>query len=181
MILPISSWSMGPWAPGPLAEGRLALAAPGWIRGRLATVVAGGGSCAASPLLRWPSLPFRGSWCWGGCPLPRLVAPVWLRTALPCPVLVGGAPHWAPVWQGRSSTRHRSGFPWAPPTQDTGRCCTEMFIGVYRLVVFAELMVYGHDSGSSSSVCVDGWFILGCHDCSCTPGVQPHPARVQSV
>ena len=33
----------------------------------------------------------------------------------------------------------------------------------------------------SSSVCVDGWFILGCHDCSCTPGVQPHPARVQSV
>ena len=85
------------------------------------------------------------------------------------------------LWQGRSSTRHRSGFPWAPPTQYTGRCCTEMFIGVYRLVVFAELMVYGHDCGSSSSVCVDGWFILGCHDCSCTPGVQPHPARVQSV
>ena len=40
------------------------------------------------------------------------------------------------VWQGCSSTRHLSGFPWAPPTQDTGRCCTEMFIGVYRLVVF---------------------------------------------
>ena len=92
MILPISSWSMGPWAPGPLAEGRLAWTAPGWIRGRLAAVVAGGGSCAASPLLRWPSLPFRGSWCWGGCPLPRLVAPVWLRTALPCPFLVGGSP-----------------------------------------------------------------------------------------
>ncbi|KAK0136561.1 Espin-like protein [Merluccius polli] len=36
MIPPISSWSMGPWAPGPLAEGRLAWAAPGWIRGRLA-------------------------------------------------------------------------------------------------------------------------------------------------
>ena len=34
---PISSWSMGPWAPGPLAEGWLAWAAPGWIRGRLAT------------------------------------------------------------------------------------------------------------------------------------------------
>ena len=45
-------------------------------------------------------------------------------TALPCPVLVGGAPHWAPVWQGCSSTRHRSGFLWAPPTQDTGRCST---------------------------------------------------------
>ena len=28
-------------------------------------------------------------------------------------------------------------------------------------MVFAELMVYGHDRGSSSSVCVDGWFILG--------------------
>ena len=125
MILPISSWSMGSWAPGPLAEGQLAWTAPGWIRWRLATVVAGGGSCAASPLLRWPSLPFRGSWCWGGCPLPRLVgSSLGFGTALPCPVLVGGAPHWAPVWQGSSSTRHRSGFPWAPPTQDTGRCCT---------------------------------------------------------
>ena len=134
MILPISSWSMGSWAPGPLAEGQLAWTAPGWIRGRLAAVVAGGGSCAASPLLRWPSLLFRGSWCWGGCPLPRLVAPVWLRTALPCPVLVGGAPHWAPVWQGYSSTRHRSGFLWAPPTQDTGRCCRGCLFGVLQAV-----------------------------------------------
>ena len=173
---------MGPWAPGPLAEGRLAWAAPGWIRGRLAAVVAGGGSCAASPLLRWPSLPFRGSWCWGGCPLPRLVAPVWLRTALPCPVLVGGAPHWAPVWQGRSSTRHRSGFLWAPPTQDTGRCSTRdiywsLQAGGIRRADGKLVMTLA----PLSSVCVDGWFILGCHDCSCTPGVQPHPARVQSV
>ena len=87
------------------------------------------------------------------------------------------------LWQGCSSTRHRSGFPWAPPTQDTGRCCTEMFIGVYRLVVFAELMVYGHDSGSSSSVCVDGWFILECHDCSapqvCSP-TQPESNQSDS-
>ena len=46
------------------------------------------------------------------------------------------------LWQGCSSTRHRSGFPWAPPTQDTGRCSTEMFIGVNRQIVFAELVVY---------------------------------------
>ena len=31
---------------------------------------------------------------------------------------------WYVLWQGSSSTRHRSGFLWAPPTQDTGRCST---------------------------------------------------------
>ena len=31
------------------------------------------------------------------------------------------------------------------------------------------------------SVCGDSWFILGAMMCSCTTGVQPHPARVQSV
>ena len=141
MILPISSWS--PWTPGPLAEGRLAWAAPGWIRGRLATVVAGGGSCAASPLLRWPSLPFRGSWCWGGCPPPRLVAPVQL-----------GQPFRVPSWSeephigrqcGRVTPppRHRSGFLWAPPTQDTGRCCpSDVYLEFYRQMLFAELMVF---------------------------------------
>ena len=102
---------------------------------------------------------------------------VWLRTALPCPVLVGGAPHWAPVWQGYSSTRHLSGFPWAPPTQDTGRCCTKIFIGVYRLVVFAELMVIWSWRWLLLE-CVCWWLVYpGCHDCSCTPGVQPHPAN----
>ena len=34
-----------------------------------------------------------------------------------------------------------------------------------------------HASGSSSSVSVDGWFILG----AMITGVQPHPARVQPV
>ena len=181
MILPISSWSMGPSTPGPLAEGRLAWAAPGWIRGRLATVVAGGGSCAASPLLRWPSLPFRGSWCWGGCPPPRLVAPVQL-----------GQPFRVPSWSEEPHIGRQCGRV-APPH------ATEVaFFGLLRHrtrvdVVQRCLMEFtgrwyspswwctGHDSRSSSSVCVDGWFILGCHDCSCTPGVQPHPARVQSV
>ena len=46
------------------------------------------------------------------------------------------------LWQGCSSTRHLSGFPWAPPTQDTGRCSTKMFNGVNRQMVFAELVVY---------------------------------------
>ena len=48
-------------------------------------------------------------------------------------------------------------------------------------MLFAELMVRWSWQSLLLSVCVDGWFILGCHDCSCTPGVQPHPARVQSV
>ncbi|KAK0156422.1 hypothetical protein N1851_000293 [Merluccius polli] len=39
-------------------------------------------------------------------------------TALPCPVLVGGAPRWAPVWQGSPATRHLSGFLSGP--SDTG-------------------------------------------------------------
>ena len=30
--------------------------------------------------------------------------------------------------------------------------------------------------------CVCWWLVYpGCHDCSCTTGVQPHPARVRSV
>ena len=86
------------------------------------------------------------------------------------------------VWQGRSSTRHRSGFLWAPPTQDTGRCSTRdiywsLQAGGIRRADGKLVMTLA----PLSSVCVDGWFILGCHDCSCTPGVQPHPARVQSV
>ena len=32
------------------------------------------------------------------------------------------------LWQGCSSTRHRSGFLWAPPTQDTGRCSTKRYL-----------------------------------------------------
>ena len=69
----------------------------------------------------------------------------------------------------------------APPTQDTGRCCTEMFIGVYRLVVFAELMVIWSWLWLLLE-CVCWWLVYpGCHDCSCTPGLQPHPARVQLV
>ena len=54
-----------------------------------------------------------------------------------------------------------------------------MFTGVFRLVVFAELMVYGHDCGSSLSVCVDGWFILGAmitlmhHRCAAPPSQSP--------
>ena len=59
------------------------------------------------------------------------------------------------------TTRHLSGFSGGPPTQDTGRCCCK----VYLLEVAGSIRradgTSCHDSGSSSSVCVDGWFILG--------------------
>ena len=38
------------------------------------------------------------------------------------------------------STRYLSGFPWGPPTQDTGRCSTRCLFE-FRQMVFAELMV----------------------------------------
>ncbi|KAK0136706.1 hypothetical protein N1851_027113 [Merluccius polli] len=101
---------MGPWAPGPLAEGRLAWAAPGWIRGRLAA-----DGCRWRSLRCLPAPPLavaavQGELVLGWLSSPRLVAPVQL-----------GQPFRVPSWSeephvGRQcggvspATRHRSGF-----------------------------------------------------------------------
>ena len=77
------------------------------------------------------------------------------------------------------TARHRSGFPWGPPTQDTGRCSLQD--------VYLEFKAGGirradgtncHDCGSSSSVCGDIWFILGAmialhHRCAAPPSQSP--------
>ena len=59
------------------------------------------------------------------------------------------------------ATRHLSGFPWGPPTQDTGRCCSRCLLEFQAVGIRRADGTSCHDSGSSSSVCVDGWFILG--------------------
>ena len=64
---------------------------------------------------------------------------------------------------GLSSTRHLSGFPWAPPTQDTGRCCTGCLFGVLQAdgIRQADGILVMTVAPPRVCVCVDGWFILG--------------------
>ncbi|KAK0143542.1 hypothetical protein N1851_018378 [Merluccius polli] len=118
-IPPISSWSMGPWAPGPLAEGRLAWAAPGWIRGRLAT-----DGCRWRSLRCLPAPPLavaavQGELVLGWLSSPRLVAPVQLGQPFRVPSWseephVGrqcgrvGPHHTPPKWLSFGALRHRT-------------------------------------------------------------------------
>ncbi|KAK0156179.1 hypothetical protein N1851_000550 [Merluccius polli] len=98
---PPGAWGLG--LLGPLAEGRLAWAAPGWIRGRLAADGCRWQSLrAASPLLRLARRCRSGGAGAGVAVLAAAGGSSVAWTALPCPVLVGGAPHWAPVWRGTS-------------------------------------------------------------------------------
>ena len=59
------------------------------------------------------------------------------------------------------TTRHLSGFLWGPPTQDMGRCCSRCLLEFKADGIRRADGTSCHDCGSSSSVCVDGWFILG--------------------
>ena len=78
------------------------------------------------------------------------------------------------------TTRHLSGFSWGPPTQDTGRCCSRCLFRVsgwwyspswrYKLPWLWLLLE-----------CVCWWLVYPVPWLLCTTGVQPHPARVQSV
>ena len=79
------------------------------------------------------------------------------------------------------TTRHLSGFLWGPPTQDTGRCCSRCLFGVSGWW-YSPSWWYKLPWQWLLLECVCWWLVYpGCHNCSCTTGVQPHPARVQSV
>ena len=139
MILPISSWSMGSWAPGPLAEGQLAWTAPGWIRGRLAAVVAGGGSCAASSAGR------RCRSGGAGAGVAVLCRGWWLQFGF-------GQPFRVPSWSEEPHIGRQCGRVAPPHVTEVAffgllrhrtrvDVVEDVYLEFYRQLVFAELML----------------------------------------
>ena len=101
----------------------------------------------------------------------------WLQCSFGQPFLV---PHWSEEPNiGRQCGRVSPGH--TPPKwlslgpSDTGRCCSIVYWRADGSLLRSSSF---HDCGSSSSVCVDGWFILGAmialhHRCAAPPSQSP--------
>ena len=87
-----------------------------------------------------------------------------------------------PVSEGPSAySPHpsKTGFCWGPPTQDTVRCCRMHILEMARWYSLSRCNMLPWQWLSPECVLMAGlswvpWLL-------CTTGVQPHPARVQSV